>query len=398
MNMEDGLHQAPHCHDGEYVGRIIQKIREWNKHVVSINAYDAAGCLPGEANAASVGRITPPIAPNRSRIVGGRKSRMRLSATKILERGWAHVHDPSIPEVLTMSPKESIIPLQGQTGETSERRMRWELAGFPVKQKRDVGMKILLTNDDGIFSEGLAALYEALASIHRIDVVAPDRERSAVGHGITLNQPLRAMSVELSGGLKGYAVNGTPADCVKLSLRELLEDPPDFVISGINPGANVGINAHYSGTVAAAREAALNGIRAMAVSVDSHGKSDYRDVVRFVLKLLETSRDFDFENGKFLNINFPLVPSDRIRGVRITRQANVQLIDGFERRIDPRNRIYYWPKAVRLNGNADIDQDVVAIEQGYISITPMICDMTDYSGLERIAQCCCRYPLEAFDA
>jgi len=259
-------------------------------------------------------------------------------------------------------------------------------------------MKILLTNDDGIFSEGLAALYEALAAIHRIDVVAPDRERSAVGHGITLHEPLRAMSVDLSGGLKGYAVNGTPADCVKLSLRELLDDPPDFVISGINPGANVGINAHYSGTVAAAREAALNGIRAMAVSVDGHGKNDYRDVVRFVLQLLETSRDFDFENGKFLNINFPLVSSERIRGVRITRQANVQLIDGFERRIDPRNRTYYWPKAARLNGNADIDQDVVAIEQGYISITPMICDMTDYSGLERIAQCCCRYPLETFDA
>lgn len=255
-------------------------------------------------------------------------------------------------------------------------------------------MKILLTNDDGIFSEGLAALYEALAACHRIEVVAPDRERSAVGHGITLREPLRAMSVELSGGLKGFAVNGTPADCVKLSLRELLDDAPDVVISGINPGANVGINAHYSGTVAAAREAALNGIRAMAVSVDGHGKNDYRDVVRFVLQLLEHTESLDLGNGKFLNINFPLVPADRLRGVRITRQANVQLLDGFERRIDPRNRPYYWPKAARLNGNADIDLDVVALEQGFISITPMICDMTDYSGLERIARLCCRYPLE----
>ncbi|WP_028325217.1 5'/3'-nucleotidase SurE [Desulfatirhabdium butyrativorans] len=247
-------------------------------------------------------------------------------------------------------------------------------------------MKILLTNDDGIFSEGLAVLYQGLSPVHRIDVVAPDRERSAVSHGITLHEPLRATSVQLADGQCGYAVNGTPADCVKLSLQELICEPPDIVISGINPGANVGINAHYSGTVAAAREAALNGIPAMAVSVERAENAHYADIVRFMLELIEKAQDMGLDQGRFLNINFPVASRNGMPGIRITRQASVPLIDGFEKRVDPRDRPYYWPKTVRPTIHTDMDQDVVALQAGFISITPMICDMTDYGLLPDVSK------------
>ena len=128
-------------------------------------------------------------------------------------------------------------------------------------------MNILLTNDDGIYAKGLWALYAKFARRHCVTVVAPDRERSAVGHGITLYQPLRTNRVNINNGFTGYAVNGTPADCVKMGLMEILDSKPDMVISGINPGANVGVNINYSGTVAAAKEAALYNVPAIAVSI-----------------------------------------------------------------------------------------------------------------------------------
>jgi 5'-nucleotidase len=229
-------------------------------------------------------------------------------------------------------------------------------------------------------------LYKGLGPVHQVDVVAPDRERSAVSHGITLHEPLRATAVQLANGQCGYAVNGTPADCIKLSLQELIGAPPDIVISGINPGANVGINAHYSGTVAAAREAALNGIPAMAVSVDRAENAHYAEIVRFMLELIEKAQDMGLDQGRFLNINFPVAPLDGIQGIRITRQANVRLIDGFEKRVDPRDRPYYWPKTVRPSIHTDMDQDVVALQAGFISITPMICDMTDYGLLPDVSR------------
>ena len=132
-------------------------------------------------------------------------------------------------------------------------------------------MNILLTNDDGIHAEGLWALNSRLAPRHAVTVIAPDRERTAVGHGITLHLPLRAHPVVLNGGARGYAVNGTPADCVKLGILEILKHKPDLVVAGLNPGANVGVNITYSGTVAAAKEAALGGIPAIAASIEGHG-------------------------------------------------------------------------------------------------------------------------------
>ena len=182
-------------------------------------------------------------------------------------------------------------------------------------------MKVLLTNDDGIHAQGLWALYNRFADAHHVSVVAPDRERSAIGHAISLNQPLRAIRVSPNGGYNGYEVNGTPADCVKLAMAELLSDRPDVVIAGINPGANVGANLNYSGTVAAAKEAALNGVIGIAVSIEGQVTEYYDEVARFVLQLCDIVTIKGLPFGTFLNVNIPSRAMSEITGVRISRQG-----------------------------------------------------------------------------
>ena len=169
-------------------------------------------------------------------------------------------------------------------------------------------MNILLTNDDGIHCRGLWALYDGLAGRHLVTVIAPDRERSAVGHGITLHEPLRSTRVQVNGGYSGQTVNGTPVDCIKLGLLEILDSRPQMVISGINPGANVGVNINYSGTVSAAKEAALYGIPAIAVSVMGHQVGHYADAARFIEILAENVSGKGLPAGTFLNVNLPDLP------------------------------------------------------------------------------------------
>ena len=182
-------------------------------------------------------------------------------------------------------------------------------------------MNVLLTNDDGIYAQGLWALYNSFAKSHRAVVVAPDRERSAIGHAITLNQPLRATKISLNGDYSGYAVNGTPADCIKLAILEILPTRPDVVVAGINPGANVGANLNYSGTVAAAKEAALCGTIGIAVSIEGPPIKFYDDAALFVAKLGETVLKKGLPFGTFLNVNMPNLPLKAIAGVQISRQG-----------------------------------------------------------------------------
>lgn len=245
-------------------------------------------------------------------------------------------------------------------------------------------MTILLTNDDGIHAPGLWALYRALKSDHNLVVVAPERERSAVGHGITLHKPLRAYKVTVNGGDEGWAVTGTPADCVKLSMVELLGRRPDLVISGINPGANVGVNLNYSGTVAAAKEAALYGVPALAVSVQSPENPFYDDAARFVAQLVPTLRAKGLPAGVFLNINLPNMPLDAVAGVRIARQGCDLYDEYFEKRRDPRNRIYYWQGCEAQPAYTQADADGAMLAEKYITVTPVRCDMTDYTMMEQL--------------
>ena len=236
-------------------------------------------------------------------------------------------------------------------------------------------MKILLTNDDGIFAEGLCALYRSLALDHEVIVVAPEAERSAVGHAITLSDPLRVKVVRRGKDFWGYAVSGTPADCVKIAFYELV-GPIDLVVSGINRGANVGINVLYSGTVSAATEAAILGIPALAVSLAAYTNEDYCFAAYFVSIFVEELSRLPLPPSFCLNINIPHLPANRIKGVRFTRQGTRKLKERFEKRIDPHGNIYYWQCGEEFL-EEDPSTDVVAIKQGFISITPLNHDLTD---------------------
>ncbi|MBU2454934.1 MAG: 5'/3'-nucleotidase SurE, partial [Proteobacteria bacterium] len=227
---------------------------------------------------------------------------------------------------------------------------------------------------------GIQALYEILCVDHDVVLVAPDRERSAVGHSITLNEPLRMYPVKLNNGCEGYAITGTPADCVKLSLFELLKRLPDLVISGINPGCNTGININYSGTVGAAREATLNGILSMAVSIKQGKTIDFHGMARFIGRLANKVYDNKLPLGTFLNINAPDISIDKVCGIKITRQSSTNLSKEFEKRTDPKNRNYYWYGRIAPQ-DSKADTDVNALSKNYISITPIQCDITDYKTL-----------------
>ncbi len=239
-------------------------------------------------------------------------------------------------------------------------------------------MNILLTNDDGIYAEGLWALFDCLSGNHTVTVIAPDRERSAVGHAITLHHPLRAETTVVNGRGNGTAVSGTPADCVKLGVVALMKERPDMVISGINPGANIGANLHYSGTVSAAKEAALYGIAALAVSIQGNDVRHYEAAARFTRGLAESVGSAGLPPGTFLNVNLPDLPLGETAGVRVSRQATAVPIEQFERRKDPRNRYYFWQG---LDSRITFDHpetDGAALAHNCISITPVKCDMTDY--------------------
>ncbi len=244
-------------------------------------------------------------------------------------------------------------------------------------------MKILLTNDDGYNAPGLAALYSALNSHHDVTVIAPDSEKSAVSHAITLNHPVRICKIDQEAGIRGFAITGTSADCVKLGLFELFTDPPDMVISGINPGLNIGIDINYSGTVAAAREGTLNGIPSLAVSVKPGTAMDFDGMALFVRDLLNSLQKKGLPAGTFLNINGPDIPIVEVAGVRITRQALNNLSRHFEKRTDPKERAYYWyGRMDRFDG--DPGTDVEALRRNYISVTPVQCDSTDYKTLSEL--------------
>ena len=247
-------------------------------------------------------------------------------------------------------------------------------------------MNILLTNDDGIHAEGLWALYRCFTGYHQVAVVAPDRERSAIGHAITLNQPLRAEKISINGAARGYAVNGTPADCIKLGIQEILADRPDLVVAGINPGANVGVNLNYSGTVAAAKEAALCGTLGIAVSIEGRRSENYDDVAAFIKNLGEMVFRKGLPFGTFLNVNMPDCPLKKIAGVKVSRQGVTELSDYVDKRRDPRNRTYYWQGKDMQSFEADPEIDGTALSQNYISITPVKCDMTDYGEMEKLAE------------
>ena len=247
-------------------------------------------------------------------------------------------------------------------------------------------MRLLLTNDDGIYAKGIEVLYEQLRRDHEVLVVAPETEQSAVGHAITLMDPLRVKPVNRNRAFFGYAVNGTPADCVKLAIKELMEERPDLVVSGINLGANVGINVIYSGTVSAATEGTILGIPAIAISINSIRSPDFEPAAMFARSLARKVAANGLPPRTLLNVNVPAVSAGEIKGVRVTRQGVTRFVERFERRVDPRDSVYYWQCGSTPLLEEDGDTDGSALAAGYISITPIHYDLTNYAFLEPLRE------------
>jgi len=245
-------------------------------------------------------------------------------------------------------------------------------------------MNILLTNDDGIYAEGIYVLYEALKKIGDVTVVAPATEQSAVGHAITMSDPLRVKEAYRRRQSFGYAVSGTPADCVKIAVRSLLRKKPDLVVSGINLGPNTGFSVLYSGTVSGATEGAILGIPSIAVSLGTFVSPDYRIAASFAAKLARLVHKHGLPKGTFLNLNVPALPASKIKGVRVTTQGKTPIIERFDRRVDPRKRTYYWLTGEVMNLKGEIESDIVALKNGYISVTPVQYDLTDHGFIDTL--------------
>ena len=243
-------------------------------------------------------------------------------------------------------------------------------------------MKILLTNDDGIKARGLRALLECVPKSAQVLVAAPVTERSASSHSISLGQKLRVEEF-FEGNVKFLAVHGTPADCVKLALYEGENFMPDLILSGINQGANTGVSVYYSGTISAAREGFINGIPAVALSLSSREFNNFKACQEIACRLIEAYRDRQFPSPTMLNVNVPPLSPEEIKGVRITRQAPSRFIEEFV----PESEKEGDAKVYRLAGeieiyDADGTSDEKAVSEGFISITPLKIDLTDYHALK----------------
>lgn len=242
-------------------------------------------------------------------------------------------------------------------------------------------IKLLITNDDGIHAEGIQLLSKVLFESGRFDlkIVAPDHERSAVGHAITMHRPLRVEQAHFlyNPELSGQSVNGTPSDCVKLAVEALLEERPEMLISGINRGSNLGTDVLYSGTVSAAVEGVILGLPAVAVSLTGgYGSEDFIRAAEFIRDLIPHLLPGRIPRGTLLNINIPPVGGSACGGVRVTRLGTRRYRNSFDRRTDPRGMIYYWLAGELVEGAEKGDSDVQAIRDGYISITPVHFNLT----------------------
>lgn len=246
-------------------------------------------------------------------------------------------------------------------------------------------MNILVTNDDGIMAPGIFVLKKELEKKHNVYVVAPDVERSATGHAITIRNPLWAKKIYTNNEFLGYAVNGTPADCVKLGLEAIYSDINfDIIISGINKGPNLGTDLLYSGTVSGALEGSLNGYPSIAVSSADYQNPNYETAAKFVLGFLEEIEITEMPEFSALNINVPNVEYSQIKGYKITRQSKRRYRDYFEARKDPYGNTYYWMLGEIIEDDNEKDSDYFVLNENYVSITPIKSFLTDFEYMKKL--------------
>ena len=241
-------------------------------------------------------------------------------------------------------------------------------------------MKILMSNDDGVFAKGLAVLHDVVAREHDVTVVAPDRNCSGASNALSLHQPLRVQTMD-SGY---YSVSGTPSDCVHLGLSRILENDPELVVSGINHGANLGDDVVYSGTVAAATEGRYMGLAAIAVSLVGKEAKHFETAAKVVLEIIRKLQTHPLPANQILNVNVPDVPYEELKGIEVTRQGRRHRAEPMIEDTDPFGRTVFWYGPAGKEQDAGPGTDFHAIAEGYCSVTPLSVDMTAYQSLDNM--------------
>ncbi|GAA4276845.1 5'/3'-nucleotidase SurE [Aquimarina mytili] len=253
-----------------------------------------------------------------------------------------------------------------------------------MAQKRPL---ILVTNDDGITAPGIRALISVMNEIGDVFVVAPDSPQSGMGHAITVNNTLYCDSivVDKNAPQKEYSCSGTPADCVKMASRQILDRQPDLCVSGINHGSNAAINVIYSGTMSAAVEAGIEGIPAIGFSLlDYSMDANFEPSKKYVKKIVENVLKNGLPKGVVLNVNIPRLPAEDIKGIKICRQANAHWVEEFDKRVNPMGREYYWLSGKFINEDKGEDTDEWALRQGYVSVVPTQFDLTAHQFIQEL--------------
>ena len=245
---------------------------------------------------------------------------------------------------------------------------------------------ILVTNDDGISAPGIRTLISAMNELGDVIVVAPDSPQSAMGHAITINSTLQCNQVKIDDGPQiEYSCSGTPADCVKLGINEILDRKPDICVSGVNHGSNSSINVIYSGTMSAAVEASIEGIPAIGFSLlDYSWNANFNEIKKYLINITKQALLNGIPKGNALNVNFPKLKEKDIKGIKICRQANAYWVEKFDKRVNPQGKEYYWLTGEFINKDNGHDSDEWALANGFISIVPVKFDMTDHKNISYI--------------
>ncbi len=246
---------------------------------------------------------------------------------------------------------------------------------------------ILVTNDDGISSRGINLLVEVMLEFGEVVVLAPETPQSGMAHAVTVNDTLRLRENKRFNGIRSFQCSGTPADCVKMAKHHVLKDrKPDLVVSGINHGSNTSISVVYSGTISAALEAAIDGIPAIGFSLcDYSPDASMEHIVPFLRRIVNQVLDKGLPAGVALNVNFPAKSEEKIKGIRVCRQARARWQEIFDQRFDPNGQKYFWLTGDFINMDEGSDHDVWAVENNYVAVVPLQTDLTAYSLLEKLS-------------
>ena len=257
--------------------------------------------------------------------------------------------------------------------------MAWRIP--PQIYTKETTLQILLTNDDGIYAPGIAALEQELRKVGEVCIVAPAKEQSGVGHSITFLSPLVGREVFNGDVHRGWAIEGTPADCVKLALFELCPKKPDLIVSGINGGLNAGINILYSGTLGAAIEGAFFGVKSVAVSLEYDDRADYTTAARMARRIIEQVLANDKTEGQLYNVNIPTAALYELKGVKAVPMGVARYGEHFLKREDPKGRDYYWATNDPPPADEGRETDLSELAKGFVTVTPLDYDMTKHSRL-----------------